>query len=92
MLLGAYIRRLLHLRVVELVADVLTKPLSGQAVETLLADLGMRRDRNEAERHDDGPPNAAIAAMMTGSLLLSGMDARLETTPNQWPFGAVELW
>ena len=81
--------RLLHLRGVDLVADGLTKPLSGQAFEAFLVDLGMRRHRDETEPQEDGPPSAALAAMMAGSFLLSGMDAAEETEGDIWACGAV---
>ena len=67
--------RLLHLRGSELVADGLTKPLLGQAFAAFLTDLGTLRQRQDAEvQHDTGVSGAAIMALMTGSVLLSGMD------------------
>ena len=67
--------RLMHLRGSELVADGLTKPLLGQAFAAFLTDLGMLRQRQDAEvQHDTGVSGAAIMALMTGSVLLSGMD------------------
>ena len=86
--------RLLHLKGIELVADGLTKPLLGQAFSSFLTDLGMRRERNEAEPQGDESSSAAVAAMMVGSLLLSGMDAAEETDGDAdsatiWACGAV---
>jgi hypothetical protein len=67
--------RLMHLRGSELVADGLTKPLLGQAFAAFLTDLGMLRQRQDVEvQHDTGVSGAAIMALMTGSVLLSGMD------------------
>ena len=86
--------RLLHLKGVELVADGLTKPLLGQAFSSFLTDLGMRRERNDVEPQGDESSSAAVAAMMVGSLLLSGMDAAEETDGDAdsatiWACGAV---
>ena len=65
--------RLLHLRGTELVADGLTKPLSGQAFYAFLIDLGMKRP---ARSHDDnGGSHAAVMAMLAGSLMLSGCES-----------------
>jgi hypothetical protein len=85
--------RLLHLKGSELVADGLTKPLQGQAFSSFLTDLGMRRER-DAELQRDESSSAAVAAMMVGSLLLSGMDAAEETDGDAdsatiWACGAV---
>jgi len=69
--------RLLHLRGTELVADGMTKPLLGQAFYAFLVGLGMQRQGLHVEEgpQDTGVSNAAVVAMMTGSLLLSGVDA-----------------
>ena len=82
--------KLLHLRGTELVADGLTKPLSGQAFYKFLEDLGIKRgdqpgdlekvnmeESEEMQSNGDGK-RAAILALTTGSLLLSGMDGNYE--------------
>ena len=82
--------KLLHLRGTELVADGLTKPLSGQAFYRFLEDLGIKRgdqpgdlekvnmeEPEERQSNGDGK-RAAILALTTGSLLLSGMDGNYE--------------
>ena len=71
--------KLLHLRGTELVADGLTKPLSGQAFFRFLQDLGMRRDESQMEpqtmemqQHGGGGGQiAAIRALVVGSMLVS---------------------
>ena len=65
--------RLLHLRGTELVADGLTKPLSGQAFYAFLLDLGMKR--SVKTKDDAGGSHAAVMAMMVGSLMLSGCES-----------------
>ena len=69
--------RLIHLSGKELVADGMTKPLQGQAFAAFRTDLGMqppsRTENDGGQEH--GVSAAAVMAMMTGSLLLSGTDA-----------------
>eukprot|EP00435_Cladocopium_sp_Y103_P070969 s226_g36.t1 len=74
--------RLLHLKGTELVADGLTKQLLGQAFDRFVSDLGMKcqHQQNPEPCEGDEPQSgasssAAIAALMTGSMMLSGMDA-----------------
>eukprot|EP00435_Cladocopium_sp_Y103_P021236 s2552_g5.t1 len=96
--------RLLHLKGTELVADGLTKPLLGQAFAKFVQDLGLKNGASGAvttqpdarsSAATGGVNNeAAIIAMLTGSLLLSGTDAE-EGVKNEaesdlfWICGAV---
>ena len=88
--------KLLHLKGTELVADGLTKPLLGQAFNAFLADLGMKRSER-AEPHPEGAGDqrgVAIATLMAGGLLLSGVDAAAEeegeaTSNALWACGAI---
>ena len=78
--------KLLHLRGTELVADGLTKPLSGQAFYKFLEDLGIKRggsfedpeqisgEASEEVHNGDDRRGAAIMALTVGSFLLSGVD------------------
>ena len=83
--------KLLHLRGTELVADGLTKPLSGQAFYKFLDDLGITRKNREETPEvrnlelleeetntDGGQRSAAILALTAGSILLSGADGDYE--------------
>eukprot|EP00435_Cladocopium_sp_Y103_P053777 s587_g17.t1 len=75
--------RLLHLKGTELVADGLTKPLLGQAFAKFMQDLGMKCGGGKASGPateqfaalGNGEREAAVIAVMTGGLLLSGADA-----------------
>jgi len=91
--------KLLHLRGTELVADGLTKPLAGQSFFRFLQDLGMRGSDNstelpaaEAEAHAGGGSQAAIRALIAGSLLVSqakGSDLdEVENEATDWVFTA----
>ena len=89
--------KLLHLRGMELVADGLTKPLSGQALYKFLDDLRIKRGQadekkvsttfEETNEHRDG--RAAILALTTGSLLLSGVDGEHEPDED---FESSAIW
>ena len=84
--------KLLHLRGEELVADGLTKPLCGQAFGRFLEDLGLYNRDHQDEPMESGGRGAAIAALMTGGLLLSGLDAEEEQEANSdtlWVCGAM---
>ena len=95
--------QLIHLKGTELVADGCTKPLNGQAFFGFLEDLGLKRGLQAEEVRgttstDDGPKDdgrgAAILALTTGSLLLSGVDGEYETeedldTSAIWATGAI---
>ena len=75
--------KLLHLRGTELVADGLTKLLSGHAFFRFVEDLGMKPRRSSSENGDEhqesGPSSgggkhgnqSAMIAIMIGSLLES---------------------
>ena len=92
--------KLLHLRGTELVADGLTKPLSGQAFFKFLDDLGIKRDSPMCIMEGDQNPisnggtsngNAKITAIMTlatGSLLLSGVDGEHDVE-DDWETAAI---
>ena len=75
--------KLLHVKGVDLVADGLTKPLHGQAFRAFIEELGMPNQTQPEQEHPQQEggtsSHAAVVAMMTGSLLLSGADAGEET-------------
>ena len=90
--------KLLHVKGVDLVADGLTKPLHGQAFRAFIEELGMPNQTQPEQEHpqQEGgmPSHAAVVAMMTGSLLLSGADAGEETGDDTetnviWACGAI---
>ena len=56
-------------------ADGLTKPLHGQAFQAFVADLGMRGPKPESSDGGGNEREVAIATLMAGGLLLSGMDS-----------------
>ena len=80
--------RLLHLRGTELVADGLTKPLSGQAFFAFLMDLGMKRPSKPDEDDHGSGAQAAVMTLMAGSLLLFGCD----TTSGSSEADSATLW
>ena len=80
--------RLLHLRGTELVADGLTKPLSGQAFFAFLLDLGMRPPAKHQGDENAPGSQAAVIALMAGSLLLTGCD----TTAGSSEADSATLW
>ena len=84
--------QLLHLHGTELVGDGLTKPLCGQAFFRFLDDLGIQRQGPDEPSESDGS-GAAIAALMTGGFLLSGMDSAEEEreadSDTLWVCGAI---
>ena len=80
--------KLLHLKGTELVADGLTKPLHGQAFQAFVADLGMRGPKLESSDGGGNEREVAIATLMAGGLLLSGMDSMEEDNEA----GSDTLW
>ena len=87
--------KLLHLRGTELVADGLTKPLQGQSFARFVQDLGMNREEQReanAETQANGQGQAAIRALVAGSLLMSQASGSvLEESENEgmdWVFTA----
>ena len=84
-------------------ADGCTKPLSGQAFFRFIEDLGLKRGVNGGGDESNGPSantsntshqrGAAMATLMTGSLLLSGLDSAKEegdaSSDAWWACGAM---
>ena len=89
--------RLLHLKHTELVADGLTRPLLGQAFRAFLSELRMERQAPQAQQDQPSgfdQKGAAVAAVMAGGLLLSGVDAAAAengeaTSDAIWACGAI---
>ena len=85
--------KLIHLKGTELVADGLTKPLLGQAFYAFLNDLGMKRSGYGAADEGGDGRGAAVAALMTGGFLLSGLDSvedeREADSDTFWVCGAL---
>ena len=85
--------KLIHLKGTELVADGLTKPLLGQAFYAFLNDLGMKRSGYGAADEGGDGRGAAVAALMTGGFLLSGLDSvedeREADSDTHWVGGAL---